>query len=83
MYCKYPSPKNFLNYAIHLKWSSKIILLQALSNHGRFYMHLFSLIKYHTFYSFIRWTINLALQTANEFFKSSSPFDATDLVQVY
>lgn len=28
-----------------------------------------------------RWTINLALQTANEFFKSSSPFDATDLVQ--
>ena len=31
---------------------------------------------------FLRWTVNLALQTANEFFKSSSSFDASDLAQV-
>lgn len=30
----------------------------------------------------IRWTVNLALRTANEFFKSSSSFDASDLAQV-
>lgn len=28
-----------------------------------------------------RWTINLALQTANEMFKSSNPFDSQDLVE--
>ncbi|CAB4005411.1 uncharacterized protein LOC110242729, partial [Paramuricea clavata] len=28
-----------------------------------------------------RWTVNLALQTANEFFKSPSSFDASDLAQ--
>ncbi|XP_046854062.1 uncharacterized protein LOC124447210 [Xenia sp. Carnegie-2017] len=28
-----------------------------------------------------RWTVNLALRTANEFFKSSSSFDASDLAQ--
>ena len=30
-----------------------------------------------------RWTVNLALQTANEFFKSPSSFDASDLAQVF
>ena len=33
-------------------------------------------------YVLFRWTINLALQTANEVFKSSSPFDAADLAEV-
>ena len=29
-----------------------------------------------------RWTINLALTTANQMFKSSNPFDSQDLVEV-
>ena len=31
---------------------------------------------------FFRWTINLALRTANQMFKSSNPFDSQDLVEV-
>ena len=31
---------------------------------------------------FSRWTINLALTTANQMFKSSNPFDSQDLVEV-
>lgn len=31
---------------------------------------------------FFRWTINLALTTANQMFKSSNPFDSQDLVEV-
>ena len=35
------------------------------------------------FFIFYRWTVNLALQTANEFFKSPSLFDSSDLAQVF